>query len=246
MEGELADTLWTDPPYGVEYVGKTADALTIENDGEEGLGKLLDGAFSSGMTATKPGAAWYVAAPARPLHLEFANRLRDLGVLRQSLAWVKDRFVLGRQDYNWQHETIFYGWKPGAGHRWYGLFDKSTLFEDAKPLEKMSKEQLLAILRAARDESTVIRCDRPSASLIHPTMKPVALISRMLFNSTEKGDVVLDLFGGSGSTMISCEQLGRRARLIEIDPVYCDVAVTRWQQFTGKKAERHGTTEAAG
>lgn len=212
LQDEPADMVWTDPPYGISYVGKTADALTIENDTltEESLAALLRDSLTIAWSHSRAGASWYVAAPAGPLHLVFAVVLRDLSVWRQTLQWVKHAFVFGRSDYHYRHEPIFYGWKEGAAH----------FFVDD------------------RTQDTIWEIDRPMRSTEHPTMKPVELVARAIRNSTKPGALVLDPFGGSGTTLIACEQEGRVARLMEIDPKYCDVIVERWQNFSGQKAQR--------
>jgi site-specific DNA-methyltransferase (adenine-specific) len=214
LGGSKADMVWTDPPYGVSYVGKTADALTIENDGlDEGeLGEFLRAAFGAALTATKPGAAWYVAGPAGPLHLVFGNLLHELGVLRQTLIWVKDQFVMGRSDYHYRHEPIYYGWSPGAAHRELPDRTQDSVFEIA----------------------------RPKSSKLHPTMKPVELISTHIANSATRDGIVVDPFGGSGSTLIAAHVTGRVARLIELDPRYADVICRRYQEHTGTKPVRDG------
>lgn len=208
----LADCVWTDPPYNVDYVGKTKDKLTIQNDVmsteqfDEFLGKVFAVAFES----TKPGGIVYVAH-ADSSGEQFRRAFRQSGwMLKQCLIWVKDVFVMGRQDYQWQHEPILYGWKPGKAHGWY----------------------------TDRRQTTVLQFDRPKRSEAHPTMKPVALVGYCMGNSSRKGNVVLDMFGGSGTTLVAAEQLGREARLMELDPIYCDVIVTRWEQLTGQKATR--------
>jgi DNA modification methylase len=206
MLGEVSEMCFTDPPYGVEYVGKTKDALTIQNDGADGLPKLLDGAFASMQRATRLGGAWYVAAPAGPLHWEFAKRLMDLGVYRQTLVWVKDSMVLGHSDYHYKHEPIFYGWNPGAPHR-----------------EMPDRTQV-----------SVWEIPRPKRSSEHPTMKPVELVAKAVKNSSSVGSLVFEPFSGSGTTIIACEQLGRKARAIEISPAYVAVALQRWADATGK------------
>lgn len=200
--------MFTDPPYGVEYVGKTKAAKTIQNDTAAGLGDLLDGAFARAMEVTIAGAAWYVAAPPGPLHWEFARRLLDLKVFRQTLVWVKDSMVLGHSDYHYKHEPIFYGWKPGAGHR--------------EPPD--------------RSQVSVWEISRPKRSEEHPTMKPVELVAKAIGNSSACGDIIFDPFLGSGTTLIAAEQLGRKCYGIEISPAYCDVIVQRWEYLTGKKA----------
>jgi DNA modification methylase len=217
MAGKGAACLWTDPPYGVSYVGGTKDALTIANDDAAGLDGILGSSLGKVTGALVPGASFYLAHPAVPLSLVFLRVVTELGwKLRQTLVWVKDRLVLGHSDYHYLHEPILYGYLPGDGRRgrgaagWYG---------DAA-------------------QTSVFAIPRPSASPDHPTSKPVTLISTMLGNSTKRGDVVLDPFGGSGSTLIACEQIGRSARLLELDPRYCDVVVKRWEDLTGQIADR--------
>jgi DNA modification methylase len=209
MDGQKASLCLTDPPYGVEYQGGTADRLSIANDTEAGLEPLLRAALGNAASFCKPGAVWYVAAPAGPQFLTFARVLTDLGIWRQTLAWVKDSMVLGHSDFHYRHEAIFYGWVPGK-HR-------------APP---------------TRTYTTVLEFARPKASLDHPTKKPVELWSFLMSASTAKGALVYEPFSGSGTTIIACEQQGRKCCAIEIEPRYCDVAVARWEAFTGKKAER--------
>lgn len=215
---ERAAMMWTDPPYGVNYVGKTKDALTIANDTAEGLAGLLHDAFSNAqIAALQEGAAFYIARPAVALSVTFGNVILGLGWrLHEELQWIKDAMVLGHSDYHIKHETIMFGYLPGGGRRgrggtgWYGDHSQVSVFE----------------------------VPRPKASPDHPTGKPVDLIKPHLQNSSTGADLVLDVFGGSGSTLIACQELGRRSVMIEIDPVYCDVIVERWQQFTGQGATR--------
>ena len=158
-------------------------------------------------------------------------------LLKQCLVWAKDSLVLGRQDYNWQHEPILYGWKPGAAHSWYGPFTNTTLIDLAKKnFNEFTREELVATLEKLFDSSSLLREKKPRRNALHPTMKPIELVSKLLKNSCVKGDRVLDPFGGSGATMIACEQLGLRSALVELDPKYCDVIVKRWEDLTGKKA----------
>jgi hypothetical protein len=157
--GAAAEMMFADPPYGVEYVGKTADALTIDNDGAGDLPRLLRGSFAGALRAVRKGGAWYVAAPAGPQHWEFARQLLDLGVYRQTLVWVKDQFVLGHSDYHYRHEPIFYGWGPGGERH-------------AVP---------------TRDQDSVWQIDRPRRSAEHPTMKPIALVEKAIGNSSTPG-----------------------------------------------------------
>ncbi len=217
MDGDKASLVLTDPPYGVSYEGKTDQALTIQNDGAGDLEVLLPAAFGQMIEHSRPGAVWYVAAPAGPQFLDFARVLTELGVWRQTLAWVKDSMVLGRSDYHYKHEAVFYGWSPGAAHR-------------APP---------------DRTRTSVFEFARPKASREHPTMKPIALWNEFMGNSTIKGELVLDLFAGSGTTIIAAEQLDRRAAVMELEPKYCDVIVDRWEKFTGRKAERENAPALA-
>jgi DNA modification methylase len=232
LQGERAQMIWTDPPYGVSYVGGTADALTIENDGADDVAQLLADTFGLALAHTDPGAVWYVAAPSGPANLPFAQVLTDLGVWRQTLIWVKDRFVLGHSDYHYRHEDLFYGWSPD---------DEPVALPPAE--YEVKHEPLMygwtpgAAHQGTPDrrQDTIWEVPRPSASVDHPTMKPVALIDRAIRNSSKPGAVVLDPFGGSGSTLIAAHMVGRQARLIELDPRYCDVICRRYQQATGDK-----------
>jgi DNA modification methylase len=173
---------------------------------EEEFSTFLSRVFANTVSVAKPGANVYVAH-ADVNGEQFRRAFRESGwMLKQCLVWVKDVFVMGRQDYQWQHEPILYGWKPGAAHKWF----------------------------SDRRQTTVLQFDRPKRSEAHPTMKPVALVAYCVGNSTRKGNVVLDPFGGSGTTLVVAEQLGRQARLMELDPIYCDVIISRWSQLTGE------------
>jgi site-specific DNA-methyltransferase (adenine-specific) len=211
MNGKKADLLLTDPPYGVSYVGKTKDALTIENDAltEEGLEELIRGAFSLAETHCRPGAYWYATVPAGPLHLLFADDWKARGILRQIMVWVKDSMVLGHSEYHYQHEPILFGWMSGERYK-----------------------------NPDRTRTTVWECPRPKASREHPTMKPVALWARAIQDGSREGDLVFDPFLGSGTTLIACEQLGRTCYGMEISPQYCQVIIDRWEKLTGQKAEK--------
>jgi len=207
----LVDILVTDPPYNVNYEGATKDKLTIMNDsmGDEQFRQFLRDAFVAADTVMKPGAVFYIWH-ADSEGYNFRGACRDANwKVRQTLIWQKDSMVMGRQDYHWKHEPCLYGWKEGAAHLW----------------------------AADRKQTTIIHCKKPRINDIHPTMKPVELMEYQILNNTKGMDIVLDLFGGSGSTMIACEKVGRQSRLMELDPKYCDVIVKRWEDFTGKKAE---------
>ncbi len=197
----------TDPPYGVAYVGKTKDALEIKNDklDAKALRAFLHEAFAAVLTSAKPGSCWYVASPAGTLGVQFGEVLLEFGILRQQLIWVKDAFVFGHSDYHYRHEPIYYGWTAGGAHQKVPDRNQDTVWEFARP--KKSKE--------------------------HPTMKPVPLIERAIKNSSKPGQIVLDPFGGSGSTLIAAHGLNRKARLIELDPQYVDVICKRFETHTG-------------
>jgi site-specific DNA-methyltransferase (adenine-specific) len=201
MQGELADMVVTDPPYNVAYEGKTKDALTIENDsmGNDDFYKFLYDFYSALTTAVKKGGAIYVWHASSEV-INFGKAMVDAGwLLKQQLIWVKNTMVMGRQDYQWKHEPCLYGWLAGDSHNWY----------------------------SDRKQTTVIEWDKPQRNGEHPTMKPIGLFGYQIENSSKIGDLVVDAFGGSGTTMVACEQLKRKARIVEFDPKYCDVIVKR-------------------
>lgn len=210
MAGGHADLLVTDPPYNVAYVGKTEDALTIENDAmpDADFRRLIVDCLAAANAVMRPGASFYIwHADTEGFNVRAAAM--DVGwKVRQCLIWAKNTLVMGRQDYHWKHEPCLYGWKDGAAHGWY----------------------------SDRKQSTLLEFDRPTRSADHPTMKPVSLIRYQIDNSSRPGHTVLDLFGGSGTTLIACEMTHRSARLMELDPKYVDVIVRRWQAYTGQRA----------
>ena len=210
MNGETVDLLITDPPYNVNYEGGTKNKLTIMNDkmDNDNFRQFLSDAFTCADSVMKPGAAFYIWH-ADSEGYNFRGACFDVGwEVKQCLVWNKNSLVLGRQDYHWKHEPCLYGWKSGASHNWY----------------------------ADRKQTTVLDFDRPSRNAEHPTMKPIPLFDYQIQNNTKKDDVVLDLFGGSGTTLMAAEQNNRTAYLMELDPKYVDVIINRWEQFTGKKA----------
>jgi len=215
---ETAIMMWTDPPYGVNYVGKTKDALIMKNDSLDGLLNLLLESFANIQNAVIPSGHWYIAHPPGPIVLIFGDVIRQLQwKLHQTLVWIKDSMVLGHSDYHYRHEPIFYGYMPGEGRPGRGNHEGS-------------------LWKGNNSQTTVFEISRPKCSETHPIMKPVALIEIHLQNSSDIGDIVVDPFGGSGSTLIACEKLNRRCFGMEIDPIYCDVIIKRWEEFTGKKA----------
>lgn len=251
MNGELADLVVTDPPYNVDY-GSKAQAINkygykfsdrhIENDymPSDQFIEFLDKAFKNLSEHLKPGGAFYIwHASITVFEFELALRLNNLKS-RQQLIWNKNSIVLGRQDYQWKHEPCLYGWKEGAAHYFVDDRTQCTVIED-KNLEfkKMKKEELVALLEdiySDKISTTIINENKPSRSDEHPTMKPLKLLARSIKNSSKQGQIVLDLFGGSGSTMMTCEQLNRKCYMCELDPKYVDVIIERWENLTGEKA----------
>ena len=246
--GAKIDLLLTDPPYNVAYEGQ--NGMTIENDSMDSdkFLEFLTDANKAADSVLKEGGAFYIWHSDSE-GINFRKSITAVGWMqKQLLIWVKDHFVLGRQDYQNIHEPCLYGWKPGAGHYFCDKRNESTVIEDRVNLEKMGKAELKALCRELMNrqpfETTILREDKPLSNDIHPTMKPVKLFARLVINSSKRGDRVLDLFGGSGTTMMACEQLGRKAYLMELDPKYCDAIVARWEQQTGRKAKRITAREA--
>jgi site-specific DNA-methyltransferase (adenine-specific) len=210
MDGAKADLWLTDPPYNVNYEGKTADSLKIKNDSmkDAEFRQFLNDVYVSANCVLRPGAVFYIWH-ADSEGYNFRGAAFDAGwKVRQCLIWLKSSMVMGRQDYQWKHEPCLYGWTEGAAHFW----------------------------NSDRKQTTILEFAKPSRNGEHPTMKPVDLFQYQMANSTKPGDIVLDSFGGSGTTLIAAERISRKARLMELDPAYCDVIVQRWQAFTGKLA----------
>ena len=241
--GAQMDLLVTDPPYNVDYNGGTEDAMTIENDnmGKEHFVEFLTAAFENAAEALRPGGGFYIWH-AESTAGEFIKALEAAELeFRQRLIWVKSSLVLGRQDFQWKHEPCFYGWKEGAAHYFTADRTNTTVIEDAPNINAMNKDELKDYIKDLKDVidegSTILRADKPSSSRQHPTMKPVKLMAHHLAYSTRQGENVIDLFGGSGSTLMAAEQLGRNCYIMEFDPKYADVIITRWEEFTGQEAE---------
>lgn len=242
-DGLLMDLCVTDPPYNVAYVGKTADALTIENDSMDAgnFHAFLFDFYTQMLRVLKPGGSYYIFH-ADSEGLNFRSALIEAGgQIKQNLVWVKNNMVLGRQDYQWKHEPCLYGWKDGAGHYFTKDRCQTTVFEHRPDLESMDRDQLLKtaqLLLAALDQAntSIIHENKPARSGLHPTMKPVPLFQRLIQNSSRKNERVLDLFGGSGTTLLACDACGRTAYLMELDPKYCDAILFRWEQETGGEA----------
>lgn len=237
MAGGKADLVWTDPPYNVAVDGKAGKILN-DDMGSSEFRSFLRSVYGCYFAVMREGACIYVAH-GESERAAFSDCMVEAGLkLSQVLIWVKQSATLSRQDFNWQHEPILYGWKEGAGHYFCGDFTRTTVIDDDLNLKAMKREELVALVNEMRTEAktTVLRYDRPTKSDLHPTMKPVALVQRMIEWSSKTGEVVLDLFGGSGSTLIASHKVGRCARLMELDPKFADVIVRRWQEFTGEQA----------
>lgn len=259
MDGAKADLLVTDPPYNIGLGGEKSGAaqsmdemstrrkrqkdgafLLNDNLGDQEFVEFLTKAMTNAKDALREGGAFYVWYATRTTE-QFLEGMRKAGLeVKQILIWVKNHFTLGRQDYQWQHEPCLYGWKEGAAHYFLDSRKQSTVIEDQLPdLSRMKKADMEALLREiyrAEVQTDVIREAKPNISELHPTMKPLKLIARQIRNSSQPGETVLDLFGGSGTTLIACEQMDRKCCMMEYDPHYADVIVDRWEKMTGKTA----------
>ena len=247
MAGEKADMVWTDPPYNVDY---SAKAGKIKNDkmSPEEFDVFLRRLLLSAFELLADGSAIYVAHSEAGDGMAFRKAFKSVGFkLSCCLIWKKNAPVLGRSDYHWQHEPILYGWKPSGKHHWYGDRKQRSFFEHyaGEVVQKVadnvyqvaSGDSILRIsgtnLMVEDLASSIISEPKPQKSDLHPTMKPVALVERMVANSSPRGGLVVDVCGGSGTTLIASDRLGRRCNLMEYDPRYADVIIRRWQELTG-------------
>ena len=258
MNGNLASMIFTDPPYNVAYEGGTKDKLKIKNDNmpAEEFNQFLQSAFSNMEKVTEPGGAIYVCH-ADSAGSDFRKAMTDSGwSIRQCLIWVKNQFVIGRQDYQWQHEPILYGWKEGAAHKFYGGRKQGTVIDNDMPIVLQDNQDGTTsvsvmigteqVVLQGRDISVVSnvndrlmsiwRFEKPLRNGEHPTMKPIPLCARAIQNSSKPHDIVADFFGGSGSTLMAAEQVGRSCYTMEFDSIYTDVVIKRWEEYTGQKA----------
>ncbi len=240
VDGQQIDLIVTDPPYNVAYEGGTEEALTIMNDSmdNESFRKFLRDAFFAADTVLREGGAFYIWH-ADSEGYNFRGACSDIGwTVRQCLIWNKNTLVLGRQDYQWKHEPCLYGWKEGAAHYFVNDRSLTTIIEDVEDLNKMTKAELIEYIERmqANSPTTIINENKPTRNGLHPTMKPLKLIERLVRNSSKKGWNVLDSFNGSGSTMIVCEDLGRTYFGMELDPRYVDATIQRWEEHTGQTA----------
>lgn len=251
MDGKQADLLVTDPPYNVNYENHSkfleqsgrpiASTGKIMNDymDEEKFLKFLIDANKTAKEFLKDGGAFYIWHS--DAHgLTFRQAAQEAGLrVRQCLIWNKSSITIGRSDYQWKHEPCLYGWKDGAGHYFTDDRTQATVIEEQPNLKEMTKSELVTLLEKFYElPSTIINCQKPHRSDEHPTMKPVKLIGKLLRNSSREKDIVLDLFGGSGTTMIAAEQMNRTCYMMELDPHYADVIIERWEKLTGEKARK--------
>jgi DNA modification methylase len=256
MQGEMADGCWCDPPYNVGYESKLAGKIENDSIGNDDFLGLLKGMFSAMFTVMKPGASIYVAHSDTEGY-NFRRAYLESGFkLSGCVIWEKDSLVLGRSDYQWQHEPILYGWKPGNRHKWFGGRKQTTIarYGEGGPITQREDgtwvikvgDSILVVDGDAKIEgfeSSLVHHEKPKRSADHPTMKPVGLICKQLKSSARPGDIILDCCGGSGSTMMAAEELGMCGRLSELDPKFVDVIVIRWQNYTGRRAVHAVTGE---
>jgi site-specific DNA-methyltransferase (adenine-specific) len=250
MNGEKADLWLTDPPYNCGYgveENKTREQQDhhkpIENDkmDDAEYQQFLLNVFKCASDNMREGAAYYIWYSDKE-HSKYQLALSQLGIpYKAMLIWNKNTFVLSFNDYKQKHEVCLYGWKPGVKHYFVDKRNLTSVYEDFEELDidKMKKSEMQKLLHDIFDNptpTTVINEKKPVRSEAHPTMKPVRLFGYQIANSSRPGNIILDTFGGSGTTIVACEQLGRKARLMELDPHYCDVIIARWEKLTGQKA----------
>lgn len=251
MDGREADVMVTDPPYNVDYgsaiIGKnkskTRAESSIANDNmsDDDFHQFLLAFYKAAYGVMKKGAPLYVFHSTKET-VNFTRAMEEAGFkYAQTLVWLKNHFTLGRQDYQWIHEPILYGWKEGAGHYFIGDRNLPTVFEEFKENpNKLNKAELVELLTKILDiPTTVIKDNKPSRSEDHPTMKPITLCAKLIYNSSHEGDTVFEPFGGSGSTLIAAEQLNRRCCAIELEPKYCDVIVRRYKELCPEIEVKH-------
>ena len=251
MDGEPADLLVTDPPYNVDYASKNEHLNRADNGkriqtdivsdkmSDRQFSDFLISAFRNADRIMKPGAAFYVWFADNKFTIVWNSAKACRWNVSQQLIWNKSSLVLGHLDYQKKHEPCLYGWKEGAAHYFVDKRNLTTIIERLKDLDSMTKKEMLEILKqlfGGDVPTTVIDCPKPAKNPDHPTMKPVPLIGKLISNSSRMGELVLDIFGGSGTTLIACEQLNRSCRMVEFEPVYVDVIIKRWEELSGEKA----------
>ena len=236
MDDKLCDMVMTDPPYNIDYEGKTKDALTIQNDNmtNDSFYQFLYDFYTALGSYTKKGGAWYVFHASTET-VNFSSAMVNSGLLlKQYLVWVKNTMVMGRQDYQWKHELCLYGWKEGAAHYFTSERTHTTVIEDTININKLTKDEMKKMLNemlSDKTKSTIIHCDKPHRSAEHPTMKPILLLAPLIQNSSKENEIVADGFLGSGSTMVASHQLKRKCYGMELDPKYCQVIIDRMKKL---------------
>lgn len=243
MKGEKAALWLTDPPYNVAI--SNSQGMTIQNDNmaSDDFRIFLRNAFAAVVPVMEKGCPFYVWF-ASIEHINFEGALRDVGLqVKQELIWNKNHFILGRSHYQWKHEPCLYGWKGDSCRYFIDARNRASVYSDSEEIDidKMKKSEMQKLLHDILDNrtpTTVINCPKPVADADHPTIKPVRLFGYQMSNSSRPGDIILDTFGGSGTTIVAAEQLGRKARLMELDPKYCDVIIARYEKLTGNKAQK--------
>ena len=241
MNNKEADMVLTDPPYNVDVENSKGMKIKNDNMDNESFREFLTKSFKNLSETLKAGGAFYIWFASKE-HINFEKALNENGLkVRQELIWNKNIFILGNQDYNGSMNLVYMDGRNGAAHYFIDDRTQSTVIEDKhQDFRKLKKEELIKILEETyreRISTTIIEEDKPTINDLHPTMKPIKLLSRLIKNSSRVDECVLDLFGGSGSTLIACEQLSRTCYMMELDPKYCDVIIKRWETLTGKKAE---------
>lgn len=236
MDDTVADLVMTDPPYNINV--SNSQGMTIENDNlnDTEFSKFLSDAFVNLKNSLKDGGSFYVWF-ATKTHVAFETALNAAGLnVRQELVWVKNQFVLGRSDYHWKHEPCLYGWKDGDSHYFVNDRTQSNVIDNSIDVDNVPADVLRDYVKKIHECTTVHYANKPLLNDLHPTMKPIPLIGKLIKNSSRQHEIILDLFGGSGSTLIACEQLKRSCYMMEYDPKYADVIIKRWENLTGRKA----------
>lgn len=238
MNGVKADLLVIDPPYNINVSNSQGMTIAHDNMEKNEFINFLTSSFDELNSSLKEGGAFYIWYADTSVY-EFLSACKNVEwQVRENLIWVKSQFILGRQDYQWRHEPCLYGWKNGASHYFINDRTQSTIIDDSIDLETATEETLRDYIKSLLNFSTILYEKKPTVNDIHPTMKPLRLIGKLIKNSSKKNEIVLDGFGGSGSTLIACEELNRTCYTMEYEPKYAQAIIERWEQLTGGKAVR--------
>ena len=245
MNGKKADLIMTDPPYNVA-IDLKAGKIMNDDMSDKAFKEFIKAIYDNYFKIIKDGGVIYVFH-ADTERVTFTDEFKKAGFkLSQNLIWVKNSATLSRCDFNWRHEPCLYGWKEGSAHYFCKDFTLTSVIEDKQDFDKMKKEELLEFIKTyiAEEISTTIKFDKPSRNELHPTMKPIDLIKRMIGWSSKEKEIVVDFFGGSGSTLIASQISNRICYMLELDPKFADIIIRRWQELTGKEAinEKNGKT----